>query len=378
MDINCPHFKLCSGCALDTDIEHFKTYSEAVSYFKSIGVEHFPLHTGSPIHWRCRAKLAVRGSSDSPLVGLYEKGSHQVVDIPQCRVHHPLINEAASLLRGWIKDCAISPYMESDGKGVLRYLLFGVDRTNNTVQLTLVVNLDETEAHLLKKSLQQLWEMRPGLWHSIWLNFNTRRDNVITGSTWKLIRGDEWLWENYLGVRVAIHPAGFVQANPEMFERLLERLEKAVPAGSAVAEFYAGGGAIGLSILDKCAKVVCNEVVPLAEKCFDESCRWLDASQKKKITYVCGAAEKNADLVLNGANVAIVDPPRKGLDPTLHKAFSEHTALQRLIYVSCGWESFCRDCKQLLALGWKMTEAAGYLFFPGTDHLEVFSVFERK
>lgn len=35
--------------------------------------------------WRCRAKLAVRGSSDNALIGLYQEGTHTVVDIPECK-----------------------------------------------------------------------------------------------------------------------------------------------------------------------------------------------------------------------------------------------------------------------------------------------------
>lgn len=35
--------------------------------------------------WRCRAKLAVRGSSTNPLIGLYEEGTHNIVDIPDCK-----------------------------------------------------------------------------------------------------------------------------------------------------------------------------------------------------------------------------------------------------------------------------------------------------
>ena len=40
---------------------------------------------GMQYGWRCRAKLAVRGSSVNPLIGLYEEGTHNVVDIPQCK-----------------------------------------------------------------------------------------------------------------------------------------------------------------------------------------------------------------------------------------------------------------------------------------------------
>lgn len=377
MDINCPHFTLCSGCTINFDVNRFGTYQEAVSYFKTRDIKDFPLHTGSPVHWRCRAKLAVRGGINFPLVGLYEKGSHRVVDIPQCKVHHPLINEAAALLRRWIKEYSIAPYDELSGNGVLRYLQFGVDRINNKVQLSLIVNLDEAKSATLNVALEALYNIRPDLWHSIWLNFNERRDNVIVGSSWKLHFGEEWLWESYRGKLIATHPASFVQANPEMFERLLGELDGYVPLGSSVAEFYAGGGVIGLTVLDRCISVECNEVVPLAETCFKESCLWLSSGQREKIRFVSGAAEKHVDSLLIGADVAIVDPPRKGLDPRLLKAFNAHQDLGRLIYVSCGWESFCRDCDALLKQGWKLTNASGYLFFPGTDHLEVLAVFNR-
>lgn len=35
--------------------------------------------------WRCRAKLAVRGSASDPMIGLYQEGTHNVVDIPECK-----------------------------------------------------------------------------------------------------------------------------------------------------------------------------------------------------------------------------------------------------------------------------------------------------
>lgn len=36
--------------------------------------------------WRCRAKLVVRGSPEEPvIVGLYEQGTHEAVNIPECK-----------------------------------------------------------------------------------------------------------------------------------------------------------------------------------------------------------------------------------------------------------------------------------------------------
>jgi hypothetical protein len=57
---------------------------------------------------------------------------------------------------------------------------------------------------------------------------------------------------------------------------------------------------------------------------------------------------------------------------------SELGVLQVLIYLSCGFAAFKRDCSALLLSGqWELHSASAFLFFPGTDSLEVLAVFRR-
>lgn len=380
MNILCPHFVSCSGCSVDTDVANINTFAEAQKFFSEQGISDFKLNTGLACGWRCRAKLAVRGTQHEPLIGLYEAGSHVVVDIPKCRVHHPLINQAADLLRQWIKTNGIVPYQEKTGKGTLRYVEMAVDRENQKVQLVLILNQREDEALVLeeqKKAIQNLWEAHPKLWHSFWLNFNKRRDNIILGDRWLHLYGEVWLWDRFCGRHVCFHPASFAQANPEMFEKLLIKLQDKVPQGTHVVEFYAGGGVIGLTVLEKCKTLCCNEIVPLAEQCFNESCKLLPLELKNKVTFVCGPAENQINLINSNIDVVIVDPPRKGIDEALLSRLCSKSTLKRLIYVSCGWKSFQKDCLKLLESGWKLTTAESFLFFPGSDHLEVLAVFDK-
>lgn len=52
--------------------------------------------------------------------------------------------------------------------------------------------------------------------------------------------------------------------------------------------------------------------------------------------------------------------------------------LRTLIYVSCGFASFERDCDALVRSGqWALRHAEGFNFFPGSDALETLAVFER-
>jgi 23S rRNA (uracil1939-C5)-methyltransferase len=379
MNIFCPHFSLCSGCSIDQDVAKTKNLQDAQQFFTSLGVADFKLHTGQACGWRCRAKLAVRGCESAPLIGLFKEGSHCAIDIPNCRVHHPLINQAVDLLRTWIKSHKIMPYDEKTGKGVLRYVELAVDRENQRVQLAFILNQRQDEALSLEKqkdAIKNLWEEHPKLWHSFWLNFNKRRDNIIFGDIWNHLYGEEWLWDRFCGIPICFHPASFAQANPEMFEKLLIELQKNVPQGTHVVEFYAGGGVIGLTVVEKSKSVCCNEIVPLAKRCFNETCKLLSKELKNKLSYVCGPAEKQIDLLTNETDVVLVDPPRKGIDEALLSHLCFKTNLKRLIYVSCGWKSFQRDCQKLLTGGWKLTKAEAFLFFPGSDHLEILAIFD--
>jgi 23S rRNA (uracil1939-C5)-methyltransferase len=104
-----------------------------------------------------------------------------------------------------------------------------------------------------------------------------------------------------------------------------------------------------------------------------------------------------------GAQVLIVDPPRKGLEDEvlveLCKPFNPNQPyvesptvldipdekvnwandIQTLIYVSCGFDALARDCERLLAsrAGWKLESATGYVLFPGTDHVETVCILKR-
>lgn len=96
--LGCPHFDSCAGCSLENGIHNPPLYLEAVDFFSQRGLTHFPAVLNALHGWRCRAKLAVRGTAGKPVIGLYQEGSHNVVAIPNCVIHHPRINAAAKLI----------------------------------------------------------------------------------------------------------------------------------------------------------------------------------------------------------------------------------------------------------------------------------------
>jgi hypothetical protein len=127
----------------------------------------------------------------------------------------------------------------------------------------------------------------------------------------------------------------------------------------------------------------CNEISPtkksylelyfyFCEKCLIHIESLLQVSIKKIKRLMSKVLQKHLD-----ADCVIVDPPRKGLHPDIKNVLQELKQGANLVYISCGYESFIRDTKQLLECGYILDFIKGYEFFPGSKEIEILSVFKK-
>ncbi|MES2122920.1 MAG: hypothetical protein V4492_09120 [Chlamydiota bacterium] len=370
--LTCRYFPECSGCEIHGEITPPPVAKELAAFFKECAaLPDFPIAISEVKGWRTRAKLAVRGTAEHPLIGLYKRGTHEVVAIEDCPLHHPAINKAIAQLIPLIRSHHILPYDELSHTGKLRYLQFFVERKSRRVQLTLVVNASSFDA-MLKSLVKQLYAI--GGFHSIWLNFQTDKTNVILGEKWEFCEGEPYLWERVGSVDCAFHPACFSQANPALFQTAVERIREWVIPQSHVLELFSGVGVIGLNLAHLGCEVTAVEINPYAAECFELSRLRLPPEVQGRLRMETASAEK----ALMHHQVLVVDPPRKGLTAPLLKAIGEAKELQQILYLSCGPQSLQSDLKVLFSQGWKVEKAEGYLFFPGTNHIETLCSLMRK
>lgn len=372
--LKCEYFPLCSGCERQGEVTTPPIFAELKEFFHRIDSSlDFQLTVKDVIHWRCRSKLAVRGTSSHPEIGLFKRGSHDVVSIPHCPLHHPSINRAYAKVIQSVTQCKIDPYREENGSGTLRYLQFAVERKTSRVQLVLVVNRLGWDP-CLRDFVKLLYNKDD--FHSLWLNFQPQQTNRILGEEWMLCEGEPYLWDTLGLASCAFHPACFGQAHLALFEEVLKRIREWVLPVQKIVELYAGVGVIGLNLLPQSDEVTCIEINPFAAQCFELSCSKLPVGLQRKISLRISSSEESISLI-DGKDVIIVDPPRKGLDAKVLEAICEAKNASQLIYLSCGPRSFQRDCEKLLSKGWKIDRAEGFLFFPGTDHIEVLCSFKK-
>ena len=186
---SCSIFPKCPGCKLQTAVRTPPIWKKLLSFFEDQKIAgSFELISKEIVGWRSKAKLAIRGTAEEPMIGLFEEGSHLVVDMEKCPLHYPVMDEALAFIRQKIISFQIVPYNEKNEGGRLRYLQMLVDRQTLKIQLSLVFNaefLNETELLFI-----EALSLESPFWHSIWVNFQPKVTNTILGSHWDLVFGD--------------------------------------------------------------------------------------------------------------------------------------------------------------------------------------------
>jgi 23S rRNA (uracil1939-C5)-methyltransferase len=370
----CPHRPPCPGCPRFGERGIAPAAREALNELaRSHGLPAVHQVSGRPVGFRHRARLAIRGRLGSPKVGLFELDSHRVVHIPNCSVQHPLINQVAGVVRRALVDARVTSYSDTAHLGLARYLQVVVERSSQTAQVVIVGN--SARAEPLAPCLDLIRERLGSALHSLWFNSNCEHSNTILGARFQNWCGPESVVERFGGAAVHYPPGAFGQNNLEIAGRIVEQVRGEIPPGARVAEFYAGVGAIGLSVLAQAGEIRMNEVSAQSLQGLELGLAQLSAEDRAKVTVVPGPADAAREAA-SQAQVVIADPPRKGLDPRLSEYLIEHPP-ERFVYVSCGLESFRRDTAQLTSSGTlRLRALTAFNLMPFTDHVETVARFE--
>jgi tRNA/tmRNA/rRNA uracil-C5-methylase (TrmA/RlmC/RlmD family) len=375
-NLTCSHRPPCSGCPRFAEpgiAPSARTQLDALARLHDLPPVRVVIGTAKT-GFRLRARLSIRGHVGSPKLGLFELGTHRVVHIPNCRVQHPLINHVAATVRRALVEANIACYSDKAHLGLARYLQVVIERSSQSAQIVLVVNAPTPEP--LAACFDNIRERLGGNLHSLWFNSNREPTNTILGSEFVHVCGPESVVERFGGAAVHYPPGAFGQSNLEVAGLIIEHLRREIPAGSCVAEFYAGVGAIGLSVLDRAVALRLNERSPDSLYGLEMGLSALAATDRAKVEVVPGPAGE-AGAMATDADVVIADPPRKGLDAGLTHALAESPP-KTLFYVSCGLEAFISDTARLTASGrLRLTGLTAFNLFPYTEHVETMGRFER-
>lgn len=267
--------------------------------------------------------------------GLYRNRSHDIVHLERCPLLVPELQEVYERL--------------SDLTGVTTLTLRAGTRTGD--RLAIIDGTVPDDA--------QHWEIPVA---------------QRSGKSAKPVIGDPKLSEIVSGVSFRIPTTGFFQNNTDGAETLVDIVADAldVHEDDTLLDGYCGVGLFGATVGQHAGRVIGieshNEVVAAAR----ENLGAVGVDHH----LIVGSFTKDIESLDEYWDVAVVDPPRKGLGERGVAAVT--SAMPRTIaYVACDPASLARDARTLTEYGYEFAEATPVDLFPQTYHVETVARFDR-
>ncbi|MGX7106446.1 23S rRNA (uracil(1939)-C(5))-methyltransferase RlmD [Hutsoniella sourekii] len=326
-----------------------------------IGMDH-------PWEYRNKAQVPVREVKGQLETGFYRRGSHELVPVENFHIQYASIDQTLVTLRDILRKYQIQPYNEENQSGLVRHIVVKQGHYTKQVMVVLVVNGSSLPNE--EKVISEIVDQVPNL-VSLVLNSNQRNTNVILGPDNRTLWGQDYYQDQMLGLDLMVSVHSFYQVNTPQAERLYQEAIQAadLQGKETVLDAYCGIGSITLAVARHAREVYGMEVVSDAIEMARENA---ELNQINNAHFTVGKAEevlpKWQEVGLK-FDVAVIDPPRKGLDPDFVETLIQLDP-QRIVYVSCNPATCARDCQLFAQAGYQVQYVQPVDLFPQTVHVE--------
>ena len=385
---NCPHFGDCGGCSYQTMSyeNQLKLKEDMVKGILDNAIKgdyQFEGILGSPVQWGYRNKMEFSFGDqfkDGPLaLGMHKKNSfHDIVTVDNCKI---VDRDYNIILRCVLDICAkkeLPFYHKLRHEGYVRHLL--VRRTTKTKEL-LVALVTTSDAEMEKKAdLMSLVEEIKALDLSAKLCgvihiINDGLADVVQSDETRVLYGQEYVYEELLGLKFKISVFSFFQTNSLGAEVLYSKAREYIgeTKDKLIFDLYSGTGTIAQILAPVAKKVVGVEIIEEAVEAakVNASLNNLDNCE-----FIAGDVLKVIDDLQDKPDLIVLDPPRDGINPKALQKIIDF-GVDRMVYISCKPTSLARDLEMLQEQGYKVVKAAAIDQFPNTNHVETVALLSK-
>ncbi len=323
---------------------------------------------------------------DGPLaLGLHKRGSfYDLVTTDQCRIADADYNHILHQTLKYFSNAGVGYFKKTVHEGYLRHLLVRKAAKTGEILVVLVTTTQQCENISEESLLSGFWKslIQLPLAGKIVGVLHTKNDSVadvVKDEGTDILYGQDFFYEELLGLKFKISPFSFFQTNSLGAEVLYETAREYINQqdtnrSSVVFDLYSGTGTIAQIIAPAARKVIGVEIVQEA----------VDAARENAVLngldnceFIAGDVLKVLDEIKERPDVIILDPPREGVHP---KALQKIIAygVDRMVYISCKPTSLVRDLNVLLANGYEIARGCCIDMFPGAGHTECVVWIQRK
>ena len=307
---------------------------------------------------------------DGPLsLGLHKKGStYDILTACDCKIVHEDFTKILTCVLAYFKERNASYYHKISHEGYLRHLL--VRRAENTGEI--LVNLVTTS--------QEEWDLMPlvqevlglplegkvvGFLHII----NDSLADVVKSDETKVLYGQDYFYEELLGLKFKITPFSFFQTNSRGAEVLYSTAREFVgeTKDRTIFDLYSGTGTIAQILAPVAKEVIGVEIVEEAVTAAKENA---EANGLTNCSFLAGDVLKVIDEIEEKPDFIVLDPPREGIHPKALPKIVDLYRCEKMLYISCKPTSLARDLVEFAKYGYRVEKVCCVDMFPGTVHVE--------
>lgn len=399
----CIHFTECGGCTYQTlpYEEQLKMKAEQVK--KLIDDVIAPISEGyeflgikaSPMQKAYRNKMEFSfgdAYKDGPLaLGMHKRGSfYDIVPVPACQIVDDDFRIVLTTTLEFFAKANCTFYHKLRHEGYLRHLL--VRKAVKTGEILVdLVTTTQTESFGGKNAEDaMLNDWKDALLAKTYVGkmtgiLHTRNDSladVVANDGTDVLYGQDYFFEELLGLRFKITPFSFFQTNSLGAEVLYETAREFIGdalteaeenEGKVVFDLYSGTGTIAQMLSPVAKKVIGVEII---EEAVEAAKINAELNGLHNCEFIAGDVLKVIDSIEEKPEYIVLDPPRDGIHP---KALDKiiNYGVPQMVYISCKPTSLARDLEVLQARGYKVEKVCCVDMFPNTVHVETVVLLQR-
>lgn len=389
VDSACPHFGACGGCIYQTlpYEEQLKLKSGQVKKLMDDAIDgaceyEFLGIKPSPKQYEYRNKMEFSFGDeykDGPLaLGMHKRGSfYDIVTVTDCQIVDADFRAVLKATLKFFQEHGQKFYHRLSHEGYLRHLLVRKAAKTGEILIDLITTTQNPGSSVTEEELLQAWA---DVLCGISLNgtirgiLHTRNDSVadvVKNEGTDILYGEDFFYEELLGLRFKISPFSFFQTNSLGAEVLYSTARDFIKEqnsldGKTVFDLYSGTGTIAQMLAPVCKEVVGVEIVEEAVEAAKENAALNGLSNCR---FIAGDVLKVLDEVLEKPDYIVLDPPRDGIHPKAITKIIDY-GVENMIYISCKPTSLARDLEIFLAHGYTVGKICCVDMFAATPHAE--------
>ena len=318
--------------------------------------------------YRNKVSLVARLAAEYGEIGFYAARSHRVVPIQHCPVLLPWLDDA---VRALVAAAAKTPALLHG----VRHIVARAGLARKTLVVAFSTGRRQPE---LAQHVDMLRRQIPGL-TGIVESYDPASANAVFGRRFTTLWGSPETIEHVAQARFHFGVASFFQINTAVLELIAERLLNTLSDARRVIDLYSGVGTFAVMLAKRGVSVTGVESYREAvdEAAVNAAINGVTTAAFEHAPVLEAVAGKRGRTLLNGADAAIVDPPRRGCEPEVLHALAG-ARVPRVEYLSCNPATLARDARLLVDAGYTLGSTTPFDMFPYTGHVEALTEFTLR